>query len=882
MDIAQIEKNLELLAKNTAPEEFIFDLLLAYGIPKATITLLKKGSHNLGKKEGQVILKKKLFFQAVKDADLHATIDELQKDPQTMRHSPRFIVVCGQATCLAIDTKTQEHLDVAIKDVARHYDFFLPWAGMEKHKHKNENPADRKAAEKMARLYDVILEENGINDNERTHGLNIFLARLLFCFFAEDTSIFADGIFTDAIASHTTEDGHNLDSYLEKLFLVLDQDDAQRSGLPEYLKKFPYVNGSLFKEKRWTPKFSGKSRKILIECGELNWSEVNPDIFGSMMQAVTHPGERASLGMHFTSVPNIMKVIGPLFLDELRKEFEENIGNRNALLKLLNRLNTLKVFDPACGSGNFLIISYKELRRLEMDILVALNSAAYFPSKLKNFFGIEIDDFAHEIAKVSLYIAEHQMNQEFQKRFGTINPTLPLKAGGQIVCGNATRVLWEQVCPKTPDDEVYILGNPPYLGSFLQNKDQKADLAHVCKGLKSYKDLDYIACWFIKAADYIENSRAKFAFVTTNSICQGEQVILLWPHIFRKNLEIYFAYKSFKWANNAKANAGVYCVIIGIRRPEATKKKIFSVDTFGSVDNITPYLTTGRTTIVSKRMKPLSGLPVMNYGSKIVDNGHLIFTDEERRKLLIEYPEAESLFKKLAGSVEFIRGLSRWVLYINESDLALAQSIAPIRRRLDLVKEFRNKSSEASTVAMAAFPHRFYYSVHNNSEAIIIPRTSSERREYIPIGFLNGETIVSDAASVVFNAEPWIFSVLTSRMHMSWVRAVAGRLKTDYRYSSQLCYNTFPIPPLTQQNKMELTRHAYAVLHEREQHSQMTLAQLYDPDKMPSELRAAHSALDLAVDRLYRSKIFANDEDRLEHLFALYERMVAEEKEKVK
>lgn len=876
MNIAQIEENLQTLTQNFSKEEFIFDLLAAYGIPRATITLLKKGKHNLSKQAGQIIHKNKLFFQELTTEDLHEAIDTFQKDTNTARHNPRFIVVTDYRTLLAVDTKTNDHLDIPIVDITKHYDFFLPWAGIEKHKHAGDNPADRKAAEKMAKLYDEISLENAIQTEERRHDLNVFLSRLLFCFFSEDTEIFETKLFTNSIASHTQVDGSDLSTYLDKLFDVLNSEE--RSTYPQYLQKFPYVNGGLFAKKHWIPTFSVKSRKIIIECGELDWSKINPDIFGSMMQAVVHPGERGSLGMHYTSVPNILKVIGPLFLDDLKQEFEQNIENKAKLHALLNRIARIKFLDPACGSGNFLIISYKELRQLEMAIIKQLGILAFPGINLSQFYGIEIDDFAHEIAKLSLYLAQHQMNIEFKQEFGKVNPTLPLKTGGNIICANATRIEWESVCKKETDDEIVILGNPPYIGSFLQSKEQKADLAFVCKDFRSYKDLDYIACWFIKGARFIENSQARFAFVTTNSICQGEQVILLWPFIFSKNLEIFFGYQSFKWVNNAKNNAGVYCTIIGLRNQSGGKKKIYTENIFQVVDNISPYLSAGKSVIISKRMKPLSLLPAMSYGSKIVDGGHLIFSVEERNELLQKYPQTEKLFKKLAGSAEFIRSQERWCLYIKDSDLEFAMSIEPIRKRLDQVRLFRQQSSESSTVAMSEFPHKFYYSVHRDTHSIIVPSTSSERRTYIPIGFLNGDTVVSNAASVIFDAEPWIFSVLTSCMHMVWVRAVAGRLKTDYRYSSQLCYNTFPIPLITAQKKEELTQYTYSILEEREKHSQKTLAQLYDPNNMPIGLKEAHHGLDLAIDRCYRSKPFVSNEERLEYLFKLYTQMIEEER----
>lgn len=887
MNSSQIEKNVKNVIDNFEEETFIYELLVAYGISKTSITRLKKGDFNLSGIKGEVLYKKKVFFKVVDSKSILTTIDDISKNDDQLKHNPRFVIVTDYKTLLAKDIRTGLTLDIQIVELPKHFDFFLPWAGHEKYHLKNDNYADRKASYEMAKLYDILVHENPDIYEDGGHNLNIFLSRILFCFFAEDTGIYpVEGMFTDTLSQHTKADGSDVHIFLNRLFHKLNS--KSQKDIPSFLEDFPYVNGGLFRDTIQSPLFSAKSRKIIIECGSLNWSEINPDIFGSMIQAVVNPEYRSGLGMHYTSVLNIMKVIEPLFLNALYDEFEKNRDNPNKLRKLIYRISKIKIFDPACGSGNFLIIAYKELRRLEIEIWKQIDrinqesklsyqtETVYTEIRLSQFYGIELDDFAHEMAILSLWLAEHQMNKIFIEElfdFGKAKPILPLKEAGNVISGNATRVNWEEVCPKLPNDEIYILGNPPYLGSFLQNKQQKADLAFVCKSFKSYKDLDYIACWFIKGANFTRESNVRFAFVTTNSICQGEQVALLWPYILAQGLEIFFAYQSFKWVNNAKNNAGVYCTIIGIHGQSTEKKKIFKGDAFQIVDNINPYLTSGSSVIITKRMKPISNIPIMSYGSKIVDNGHLILSTEEKNDLLNQHPGTSSLLKKLAGSAEFIRGLERWCLYIQESDLDFATSIPQIANRLDLVKRFREKSTESSTREMAKQPYKFYYSVHNDSNCIIIPRTSSERREYIPMGFLDGNTIVSDAASVVFNAEPWFFSVLTSKIHMVWVRSVGGRLKTDYRYSSQLCYNTFPFPKITEKQKENLNLHVFSLLEEREKYPQKTLAQLYDPDKMPSGLKEAHHELDLAIERCYRLKPFENDVERLEYLFKLYEQM---------
>ncbi len=881
MNITQIETLVQELAQKSpqAPADFLYDLLAAFDTPKATLARLRQGNLNRSKNADEVVWKKKLFFKtAAPDDDLHALFHAVKNAPATKKHEPRFLLVANETTLLALDTKTSDTLDTPIADLPQCFDFFLPIAGMEKATYQSENPADVKAAEKMARLYDQITKENPADTPEATHALNVFLSRLLFCFFAEDTGIFQKSQFTLALESHTQPEGDDLDPYLDRLFEVLNTPENERAGLPNYLAAFPYVNGGLFRGQYAAPRFSRRSRQTLLDCGSLDWAAINPDIFGSMIQAVVHPDQRGGLGMHYTSVPNIMKVIRPLFLDELLNEFQTAKGDPKRLRKLHRRICRIRVFDPACGSGNFLIIAYKELRLLEMLLFRELGEFLFSDISLANFYGIELDDFAQEVATLSLWLAEHQMNQAFLAEFGRTKPALPLLASGNITHGNATRLDWKTVCP-IPEDggEVFVLGNPPYVGSYVQDKEQKEDLARVARGFGSYKDLDYIACWFILASKYASNSSAQFAFVTTNSICQGEQVLLLWPFVFSQNLEISFAYQSFKWGNNAKFNAGVYCTIIGIRKKSSFPKRLYSENKIQIINSISPYLTSGSVVIIGKRMRPLSDIPTMNYGSKIVDNGHLIFSTEEKKQLLNNHPEANPLFRKFVGSREFIRGLERWCLYITDGNLELSLSIKPIAQRLNLVKEFRSKSTEVSTRGMADTPHKFYYSVHSDTNSIIIPRHSSESRDYIPMGFLGPETVISDAANAIYDADPWIFAILTSRMHMAWVGTVGGRIKTDYRYSAQLCYNTFPMPPLTPAQKATLQHHVYQVLAEREQHAEKTLAELYDPKKMPEGLRAAHRELDVAVERCYRAEPFGSDEERLEYLFRLYEKMLQEE-----
>lgn len=880
MNVTQIENNLQELMASFSEQNFIYDLLLAYGLPKASITRLRKGNLNLSKVDGEVSWKKKVFFKKVSDQDLHVAISSLVNN---INHEQRFVIVTDYKTFLAIDTKTQDKLDIELKDLLKHYDFFLPWAGMEKAQYQNENPADLKAADKMAKLFDEIKKDNPDNSSEFIHGLNVFLCRILFCFFAEDTNIFKKAQFTAALKSHTQEDGSDLDTYLDKLFDVLNTPENERKDLPAYLGSFPYVNGGLFKQKLHIPKFTRRSRQALINGGDMDWSVINPDIFGSMMQAVMTPEHRGDSGIHYTSVPNIMKVIEPLFLNDLKEDFEKAKGNQNKRNDLLKRLRTIKIFDPACGSGNFLIIAYKELRKLEMEIFKEQRSSLPVSGiTLKQFYGIELDDFAHEITQLSLWLAEHQMNLEFFKEFGHTNPTLPLKEAGNIVQGNACRIDWETVCPKKEGDEIYILGNPPYLGSSLQSAEQKKDMSFIFEKLGNYKNLDYIACWFFKGASFISKfENSKYAFVTTKSICEGEQVSLLWPKIYAYNMEIGFCYNKFKWSNSAKGVAGVTVTIVGIQNKRSNMKTIYNHQHAKKVVRINSYLVEAKELIIAKRIKPISTIQSMDYGTKTVDGGNLTLTKDEKNELLKSNPEAEMFIRKFTGANELINSIERYCIWIDDYNLKEAMSIKEIARRVEAVSQMRSKSKKKATRESSVCSYKFGEIRYvNSSHVIVVPRISSERRYYIPFAYVDGNCIISDSAQVIYDAYPHTFGILISRIHLQWIKAVCGTLESRIRYSSALGYNTFPFPSISDQHKQEIAQCAFRILEEREKHPEKTLAQLYDPEKMPEGLREAHRLNDLAVERCYRSKPFESDEERLGYLFILYEKMTAEEQGK--
>jgi hypothetical protein len=730
--------------------------------------------------------------------------------------------------------------------------------------------------------------------------------------FAEDTGSFSQDLFVKTISEHGGVEGENLQSLLKQMFDVMNVPDDRRGDLPAHIRAFPYVNGGLFADSTEVPAFNRRAKRMLVEAAQLDWQEINPDIFGSMIQAVVDTEMRGDLGMHYTSVPNIMKVLQPLFLMSLEEEFERAQGHReerSLLRKLLTRISKIRVFDPACGSGNFLIIAYRELRTLEMRVFQRLDEIGGGQTtwreqsgvKLSSFYGIELADFAAETTKLSLWIAEYQMNQRFKSLFGEAPKTFPLRDGGHVVCGNALTLPWLQVCPRPTktvqkekifdlarvekvhatedvvdeEAETFIVGNPPYLGGKYQTATQKADMAKVFAETDKFGELDFIACWFLKAAIYLDSTRAKYAFVRSNSVNQGAQVHQLWPLIFSRGLEIIFAYEPFKWSNNAKGNAAVICTIIGIAKTGTAEKKLYSSSSVRTVRNINAYLIPATTTcIVNQSLKPISSLPPIITGNSPYDGGHLILTRAEKESLVVSHPEALVLVRRLYGAHDFLNGVERWCLWIADAQLDLARSIPQIRTRIDEVKRFRETGGDVAR-GLVATPHRFRYTHTARDSLIILPRVSSERRQYIPFGFLDATAIVSDSAQAIYDGEAWVLAVISSQLHMAWVRAVAGRLKTDIRYSSALCYNTFPMPPLSGVNKKALEDCCWSVISERDRHPGKTLAELYDPEMMPSGLRESHRTLDETFEKIYVGRPFKNDVERLEHLFDLYVNMTS-------
>lgn len=886
--------NLRAVEERVAPlggrelydREFIFDLLLAYGKPRGNVTRLRSGSLSVAAdKETEVAQKDVVYFKETTDDPL-AVIDELKTSPAVVRYRTRFVIVTDYTELLAIDTKTGENLMIPIRDIDQHFTFFLPWAGMEKAQYVTEAHADVKAAERMGKLFDELLASNpGLMEGTRgRHAMNVFFARLLFCFFAEDTGILARSQFTNAVGSHTQADGSDVGEFLCSLFRALDTED--KADKPTHLAAFPYVNGRLFTISPGdaVPAFTKPARDFLIALGTLNWGEINPDIFGSMFQAVVNPHERSDLGQHYTSVPNILKTIEPLFLDELREEFGAGFDSVRRLEALQERISAIKVFDPACGSGNFLVIAYKELRKLEHAILERLadldakHQVLFAESRIniENFYGIELADFATEIAILSLWIAKHQMNTEFKEKFNVSIPLIPLKEAGQIKQGNAARVDWNTICPND-GGEIYLIGNPPYKGAKTQTKEMKEDFLYAFKGRPFNKNLDYIALWFVKGADYIEGTKAELAFVATNSVSQGEHVGLMFPTIFAKGIEIGFAYTSFKWANSARRNAGVTVVVIGLRMARSGPKYLYTDDLQIAAKNINGYLADGANIFIGRRNRPLgASRPLMVFGSMPRARG-LVISPDERRRMIDEDPQTSEFIKAYIGTKEHVDGLERYCLWIDDDQVDRARSLPAIAKRLAQVAGERGKSDAGSTAAYAAKPHRFVQISYKPTDSIIVPAVSSERREYIPIGYMGADTVTSNLAFAVYDAEPWVFALITARMHVVWTRAVGGQHESRLRYSNTIVYNNFPVPPFSEVIKEQLTVMALRVLDVREYHCEKTLAELYDPELMPADLRAAHAELDALVDSIYSKRGYETDEQRLSDLFARYEMMTADE-----
>lgn len=914
----QIQQNIAEIANRDVYEStVIYDLLLAYGKPKATITKLQGGINNFAKDDG-VLLKDAVFFKVFPAGTvLESKVEQLKHDGLTERYRPRYLIATDLQNIAAYDRRQESSLSTKIRDLDKDFTFFYGLSGNEVNTdQKEEAYADRKAAERMKELYDEIVKCNTqrIIDKDLNfrHDLNIFFSRLLFCYFAEDTDLFEPKQFTNSIKNYTKLDGSDTPYFFEQLFRSLDSKPYEKQDMPDPFNKFPYVNGTIFDTKQHSiliPQFNAQAHHLLIQLAESDWSDVNPDIFGTIFQGIVDAQKRDENGMDYTSVTNIEKVINPLFMDDLWAEYNKAKDNINKLNKLWVRISKIKIFDPACGSGNFLIIAYKRLRELEQEIIRTIDEIS--PAgigirldsqiKLDHFFGIELEDFPRELAVLSMFIAAHQMNIKFEEEFGKKLTIIPIIDMPTIICGNSARLDWNSVCPNIPHeassvhmvsmfdelndesepqkseavyDEIYVIGNPPYKGSRNQTQNQKKDMNENLSGIDGYRYLDYIAIWFEKLHKYILNTKAAGAFVSTNSICQGDQAGIFWPHIFEDEITIPFAYTSFRWTNNAKNVAGVTVCIIALCNENAVKKRmIYTEKTSNAVKKINAYLSDGSDGVVLKRRDNLNNFPDMVKGSTCADGDFLSLNSSDVQKIISESSDYSKYIKRYSGSREYINGIDRYCLWINDNEWEDAKNSSFIRGRVESVKQFRLKENNVVTRAMASKPWSFFRKSYKPTDAIIVPVVSSERRTYIPLGFVDKNTIISYAAFAIYDAEPWLFALLESKMHTAWIRTVCGKLKTDYRYSSSLGYNTFPVPPLNPSQKEKLNNSAMNILMARENHTEMTLAQMYDPEKMPNDLKEAHDQNDAIVEKLYQDKAFIDDEERLAKLFAMYEEL---------
>ncbi|MEN1626600.1 DNA methyltransferase [Pseudomonas aeruginosa] len=895
--------------------EFPFTFLAAFGNKETALKRLRAGNNNASDVPGGVLLRSNIHIATCEPGNVGDTLKALRSSPATTKAKAKFILATDGQTLEAEELITGETITCDYPDFPNHFGFLLPLAGISTIKEIKDNPIDVRATSRLNKLYVELLNENpDWAKAERRADMNHFMARLVFCFFAEDTDIFTgDGLFTKTVEQFSERDGSNTDQVLSEIFRAMNIKLAERAiaepRLPGWANKFPYVNGGLFSGSTETPHFTRMARTYLLHAGNLNWQKINPDIFGSMIQAVADDEERGALGMHYTSVPNILKVLNPLFLDDLRAQLDAAGDNRAKLLNLRKRMAHIRVFDPACGSGNFLVIAYKQMREIEAEIN-RRRGEAHNKSEipLTNFRGIELRDFPAEIARLALIIAEYQCDVLYRGQQDALEEFLPLDAQNWIVCGNSLRLDWLSICPPTgtgvklhandlfatPLDqaqidfeneggETYICGNPPYLGNTWQSAEQKAEIRDIADGRTSSTGfLDYVAGWFIKAADYTTKAKGVAAFVSTNSICQGQSVPILWPIVFDAGCDILFAYSSFKWANLASHNAGVTVAVIGIGAPTSAPRRLYEHQDDGKVAlregaSITPYLTIGPRIIVEKKSTPKCGQSVMEFGNKPSDGGHLLLSRDEIAHLGLTEAQHERFIRRIYGSQDFINGGSRFCIWIEDDHLDEARAIPALNERIEAVRELRLKSPDkGARTILARRPHQLKLMRIGVSQTIVVPSVSSERRPYLPAGIVDGQTTLTNLAFGLYDAPLWNMALITSRLHLVWIGTVCGKMKTDFRYSNTLGWNTFPVPLLTEQNKADLTACAEDILLAREAHFPATIADLYDPESMPDNLRHAHERNDEVLERIYIGRRFKNDTERLEKLFDLYTKMTAD------
>ena len=906
MNAVEIEEAVSTLAEQPFDaQEFPFAFLESFGNKATTIKRLRSGASNksdVAKTHNGVLQTNNIHLAVAAPGSVTQTLAALKASPVTAKAKAKFVLATDGETFEAEDLDSGETVACDYASFPDHFGFFLPLAGITTVKQVRESSFDIRATSRFNRLYVELLKDNpDWGTADRRVDMNHFMARLIFCFYAEDTGIFHPSHpFTGTIEKMSERDSSNTHEIIGELFRAMNtrKEKHEAADIRNWARPFPYVNGGLFGGDLEVPRFSRIARSYLLHIGSLDWTKINPDIFGSMIQAVADDEERGALGMHYTSVPNILKVLNPLFLDDLWEKLEEADENPRKLANLRNRMAKIRVFDPACGSGNFLVIAYKQMREIEAEINQRRGEAERATDiPLTNFRGIELRDFPAEIARLALIIAEFQCDQIYRGEQLALAEFLPLVAENWITCGNALRLDWLSMCPPTgagvkvqADDlfgtpldqaeidfanaggETYVCGNPPYVGDKFQSDEQKNDLRNLENGKKT-KSIDYIVGWFWKASEFIRHG-GSFAFVSTNSICQGVQVPLIWPPIFRNGQAITFCHRGFYWANNASKNANVICVIVGVSGSIKANKLIYDGEMRKIATHINAYLVDGPDIIIERSPNPINNLPQMFAGNIPRDLGNLMMDRSEYERIVKMYPDSASLFRRIMGSSEFINGIERYCLWIADSQASTAMAIPPIAERIEKIRAYRESGSDRGKLGVNT-PYKFERTITGKHSQLIIPRVSSERREYLPVGYQSSSSIVSDAAQAIYDAPLHTMSLICSKMHICWVGLTAGRMKSDYRYSSGVCYNTFPVPTMTEKNKADLTRCAQDILLAREAHFPATIADLYDPDKMPADLREAHEHNDEVLERIYIGRRFKNDTERLEKLFELYTKMTS-------
>ena len=876
----EIYDNVEaLVSRRVGHSEFGLELMEAVGTPRATITKLRSDAAT-----GAFAWARMLRFELVERGGTSVALDRMRGEEEAKPKAKRArIVIAYDGEAIAVrDTKVGDEQLLSLDALAYEADILFPLGGHERHVLDPERLADIRATKHLSRLFDAVRDANPTwkADADR-HALNVFMARVMFCLFSDDVGIFEKDSFQTAVERSTKGDGTDLQDFLAGAFGHMDINPEKARARPARgWSKLPYVNGDLFRDPLPVPELDGRCRRHLLDCARLDWRLINPDIFGSMLQAVVDPDKRGELGMHYTSAVNILKVLRPILLDDLTAELERAKANKSKLRAFLRRLAAVRVFDPACGSGNFLILAYKAMRDLERLAFRTLGELAHEIVRLDAFYGIEIDDFACQAARLGLWIAQYQMDNLAEADLGRTRPFLPLNQAGRITCGNSAEIDWLEVCPPKTGCETIVVGNPPFKGSKHQSPAQRKDMHRVFSGvIANSGELDYVAIWFLKGAAYASATGTRFAFVSTNSIVQGASVSTLWPYLLEA-LEIKFAHRSFKWSNLATKNAGVVCVIVGLGPRSNGSKRLFDGDTVRDVDLIGPYLAPNVSTIVFKRSKPIApDFEPMVFGN-MPNNGDALLLDRtERDALLRANPEAGRFIRRLFGSQELMKGIERWCIWIRPEDIGSANTILELRTRFEKVRKLRLASTRAQTVRLAQVPWAFDPQNEADSHTIMVPRPSGENRLYLPVDVRASEGITSSEAFALFDGAVWQAALLSSRMHRLWLETVGGRLKEDPRYSNQLVWNTFPMPKLTDQRKGELEEHWWEIDRTRKEAGfGRTLGDLYVPKTMPSDLRRAHEDLDETLERIFGGRRYRSDADRIEHMLQIYEQAITMEK----